>query len=88
MKYDNQWVLGAILRGAPKMILAVGLQAAGGVLLIFLTAFLFPEQTWLLILLTIAYLCLSNWLLQRLIAKWTKNQISQAKDDGRTSRLK
>lgn len=74
MKSGNKGLILALLRVLPRLLLAVGLQAVGVILLDFLSAVLWPEQKWLSGLLVVLYLCWSNWKLSRSIARWSKSQ--------------
>ena len=72
MKSGDMRLTLALLRGLPRLLFAVGVQAFGLILLGFLAAVLLPEQKWLPTFLAIPYLCWSTWRLQKSIARWSK----------------
>jgi hypothetical protein len=78
MKSGDKALLLAILRTVPRVILAVGLQGVGAVLVIFIPAILWPEQRWLPDAIFFSYLCWSTWRLHKAIAHWSKASVGAA----------
>jgi tryptophan-rich sensory protein len=83
MKSDDKNLIMALFRGLPFVLLAVGFQTLGALLLVFVPAIVFPDQKRVTSFLMIPYFCWSTWRMLKYFAKLSEsvgrtNQVKQS----------